>query len=170
MGYDFIQEFKSEWKGVHASIEVRRRLCGHIFTAKMNNIFSKRSICGVCGPQKRMKTCLTGFMEKFGRDYDLNEWNDYAKIVRDISNQTYLANIDTLNPTRIKRSRPDLHDDCVNLDHIVPIITGFKNKIPPEVMADIKNLRVIPAVDNLSKKQKLTEEAKILLAEMLAVL
>jgi hypothetical protein len=98
---------------------------------------------------------------------DINEWNDYRDVVRGMSNENYNLNIEALNPNGLRRGRPDQDPECGQLDHIVPIITGFKNKIPPEVMADIKNLRVIPAVENLSKKQKLTPEAKLFLDEML---
>jgi hypothetical protein len=38
-----------------------------------------------------------------------------------------------------------------HLDHIYPISMGFKEKIPPEKVGNIKNLRFIPYTENLDK-------------------
>ena len=73
------------------------------------------------------------------------------------------------NPDNLPRTRADLHKDAVNLDHIIPIIYGFKNGIASEIIADARNLRILPARKNLSKKQKLTEEGEILLKELLSI-
>lgn len=42
-----------------------------------------------------------------------------------------------------------------HLDHIYPVSKGFKNKIPPEIIGDISNLRFIPWLDNIKKADKL---------------
>ena len=47
-----------------------------------------------------------------------------------------------------------------HLDHIYPISLGFKEKIPPEKIGNIKNLRFIPYEENLSKGSKVTNESK----------
>ena len=47
-----------------------------------------------------------------------------------------------------------------HLDHIYPISLGFKEKIPPEKVGNIKNLRFIPYKENLSKGSKVTNESK----------
>jgi hypothetical protein len=41
-----------------------------------------------------------------------------------------------------------------DLDHIIPISFGFKNNIPPENMALLSNLQVIPHQSNAKKGQK----------------
>lgn len=46
---------------------------------------------------------------------------------------------------------------CYHLDHICPIIEGYINKIPPEVIGHIKNLRFIPASSNIKKGSKVTK-------------
>jgi hypothetical protein len=46
---------------------------------------------------------------------------------------------------------------CYHLDHICSIHEGFKNKIPPEVIGNIKNLRFIPAKQNMNKGYKVTK-------------
>tara|TARA_R110000868_G_scaffold98_2_gene1018 strand:- start:1557 stop:1940 length:384 start_codon:yes stop_codon:yes gene_type:complete len=54
-----------------------------------------------------------------------------------------------------KRGWKDHH-----LDHIYPIAMAFKEKIPPEKIGNIKNLRFIPYEENLSKGSKVTNESK----------
>jgi len=54
-----------------------------------------------------------------------------------------------------KRGWKDHH-----LDHIYPLAMGFKEKIPPEKIGNIKNLRFIPYEENLSKGSKVTNESK----------
>ena len=49
-----------------------------------------------------------------------------------------------------ERGRASYH-----LDHIYPISKGFKNKIAPEIIGDISNLRFIPWLQNLQKANKL---------------
>ena len=39
-----------------------------------------------------------------------------------------------------------------NIDHIVPVMYGFHNKIPPELIGHINNLQVITKLDNLKKR------------------
>lgn len=48
-----------------------------------------------------------------------------------------------------------------NLDHIYPVYMGFKNKIPPEIIGDISNLRFIPWEENLTKSNKILNESII---------
>lgn len=63
---------------------------------------------------------------------------------------------------------PDIHlrafKGGYHVDHIVPIVYGFKNNINPHYIASLDNLRMIPEKDNLSKGIKLTKEAIELLA------
>lgn len=48
---------------------------------------------------------------------------------------------------------------CHHLDHIVPISHGYLNKIPPEKIGSITNLRFIPSEENMKKGYKITEES-----------
>jgi len=41
------------------------------------------------------------------------------------------------------------------LDHIIPIKYGFDNNIPPELIADISNLQMLPWKDNRTKSDKI---------------
>lgn len=47
-----------------------------------------------------------------------------------------------------------------HLDHIYPISMGYKDKIPPEKMGNIKNLRFIHYTENLDKGSKITNESR----------
>jgi len=42
-----------------------------------------------------------------------------------------------------------------NLDHIVPVMCGFRHKIPPAIIGNIKNLRVIPKIQNIKKRMNI---------------
>ena len=47
-----------------------------------------------------------------------------------------------------------------HLDHIYPISMGYKEKIPPEKVGNIKNLRFIHYTENLNKGSKITNESR----------
>ena len=47
-----------------------------------------------------------------------------------------------------------------HLDHIYPISMGHKDKIPPEKIGNIKNLRFIHYTENLDKGSKVTNESR----------
>ena len=47
-----------------------------------------------------------------------------------------------------------------HLDHIYPISMGYKEKIPPEEVGNIKNLRFIHYTENLDKGSKITNESR----------
>ena len=46
-----------------------------------------------------------------------------------------------------------MREDAYNLDHIIPIIYGYENKISPEEIGDIGNLKFIPAMENHKKSR-----------------
>jgi hypothetical protein len=43
-----------------------------------------------------------------------------------------------------------------HLDHIYPIIQGFLNKIPAELIGDLRNLQMLPAIENRQKNGIIT--------------
>jgi hypothetical protein len=47
-----------------------------------------------------------------------------------------------------------------HLDHIYPISMGYYNKIEPEIIGNIKNLRFIKIEENIRKGYKITEESR----------
>jgi len=161
LGYDIV-EFNIT-QGSHSNVTVTNRACGHTFSARVGNLITRRTICGFCGPKKRFAGALKAYVEKYGRTYDLKKWRDYCDHVRILSEKVYRENKVTMNPNNFPRTTPSRHPDAVNLDHIIPIIYGFKNGLAPEILADARNLRIVLAKKNLSKKQVLTLEAEALL-------
>jgi hypothetical protein len=49
--------------------------------------------------------------------------------------------------------------NCYHLDHRIPISYGYQNKISPERIGSMDNLRFILAEDNMRKKNNLTEDS-----------
>lgn len=110
----------------------------------------------------------------------LGQNNAYVKYVlkeENITYEEYLAklshkklyyrtviSITNLQPIYIlenyNKRAPAPQNDAYHLDHIYPIIKGFENKIPPEIIGDISNLRFIPWKENLQKSDKLLESMK----------
>ena len=50
-----------------------------------------------------------------------------------------------------------------HIDHIVPLVVGYNNLIPPEILGGVENLQILSAKDNLSKNNKITDKALELL-------
>lgn len=55
---------------------------------------------------------------------------------------------------------------CTHLDHIVPIIYGYNNNIPPEKIGGLTNLRFIRSTVNMRKGHKLTTESHKVLRKL----
>ena len=150
MGYDLIS---SNGIGAHQAVTVRKHDCGHIFTAKFNNMVTGRTKCGICGPQQRIRTCMAGYIKKHARNYDVSKWNDYNRLCTQLSNRTYRQHKQLINPQGLPRGKQ------YHLDHKVPMIVCFKHGIPPTVASTYENLHVIPARSNLSKNKHTVDQA-----------
>lgn len=74
----------------------------------------------------------------------------YRKKVIKISNKQPLTQLENYS----KRGRNKFH-----LDHIISIRYGFANNIDPEIIGNIKNLRFIPAEENIKKSSFLEQES-----------
>lgn len=93
---------------------------------------------------KKMKQYWKQQRNGYGSEDLLTEFRLYKKNVYLKSEVTYRRYRDTINPTNI--SRKEYH-----LDHKYSVLEGFKNNIPPYILADINNLQFISKFDNLSK-------------------
>lgn len=78
------------------------------------------------------------------------KYKKYAGKVHRLSHKIYENNLDILNPNGYNRTICGV-DGGYQLDHIVSIKYGFDNNIPPETIARLENLRLIPWKDNLLK-------------------
>lgn len=85
------------------------------------------------------------------------KYKDYSNRVHFLSKQSYEDHKDKINPQghlRVKAGVEGYH-----LDHIFPVAYGYKLNIPPEVLADWRNLQMLYWRDNIMKGTVLLEEA-----------
>ena len=77
-------------------------------------------------------------------------YKKYAGKVHRLTQKIYEQYKDEINPDDLPRTVCGV-DDGYQLDHIIPIKFGFENDIPPEVLADKDNLRMLPWKENLMR-------------------
>jgi hypothetical protein len=129
--------------------------CGTRQTWRFGNILKQLSLrpdsvpCKTCGGKERISKAMAAFVEKYGRDFDIQKWVDYRQTVRKLTEATYKKYKADINPLNLKRGMRTFH-----LDHRIPIIQGFVSGLPPEVLAARENLQILPAFDNISKGRK----------------
>jgi hypothetical protein len=156
-GYKILSEPKKDKDG-HICFELITP-CGHRYTTKFVNL--NRLVetakakglpmpCGTCGPKHRMNTALSSYVEKHGRDYDIQKWDDYRLLVRKLSDITYRQFKEEINPLNYRRGKKTWH-----LDHIFPIIECFKQGWPAEKAASRENLQMLHWQENLMKSGKI---------------
>lgn len=128
-------------------------LIKQVKNAKEKNL---RPACGVCGPQHRMMTALTSYVEKNGIDYDLDEAIDYRRKVRGLTEVNYRRHKKVINPLNLKRGHHEHH-----IDHKVPIIECFKQGWTVEQAAAVDNLQMLTAQDNLAKGRHVNADSSV---------
>jgi hypothetical protein len=82
----------------------------------------------------------------------LKMWEDKKRYYMLVKNITSKQNISILENYE---KRGTYENEGYHLDHIYPIVKGYENNIPPEIIGDITNLRYIYWKDNLKKADKL---------------
>jgi hypothetical protein len=87
----------------------------------------------------------TGKYEKYMES--LPEYKKYKKLVWRITNQNDLTTLENHE----KRGSHRKDKKSYHLDHIFPISQGYFYNIDPNLIGDIKNLRFIPWLENVSK-------------------
>lgn len=96
-----------------------------------------------------------------------NAFRDYRNKVSWLTEQAYRKHKEILNPMDKERTLAGV-ENGYQLDHIYPIMAGFKNNIPAELIADIKNLQLLTWEENLNKSNNIltiTEEIQQYLTE-----
>ena len=96
--------------------------------------------------RRRMSLARTGGVPWTERD--LEKYSEYRAIVRYFTTQNFNKYYWSINPNNLKRG------DEYHLDHIIPVIQGFREGIDPEVIASIGNLQMLTSLDNLQKGDK----------------
>ena len=82
------------------------------------------------------------------------KYKEYRYLVDKLSEVNYVRNYDTINPEHKPRTKCGV-EGGYQLDHIYPVYEGYVNNIPPEEIAKLENLRVIPWEENQRKKHNL---------------
>lgn len=82
-------------------------------------------------------------------DNELKDIQSYRRSVSYYTEKTYEEYKDIINPNGLDRGIRSNH-----IDHIFPVIEGWKNRIDPKVISNYKNLRLIDSYDNLSKGER----------------
>lgn len=82
------------------------------------------------------------------RDSDRTCYELYNISVRKLTEKQDIQSLENYN------LRGSVHKKGYHLDHIYSISDGFKNRVPAEIVANISNLRFIPALDNISKNKR----------------
>lgn len=90
------------------------------------------------------------YKKRYPSEYNLKEFSDYKKLVYKLSNKNYYDNISIINPDNYPRTIMGVAGGW-QLDHIKPVNECFKEEIPPEEAASIKNLRMLPWKTNLMR-------------------
>lgn len=134
MGYEVHTPQNELWDKLK-KYDVTNLTCGHRFQAQGGNIMNGMSKCAVCGPKIRIEAAMAAYKRRYGRTYDLKKREDYTKVVMALSAKN--------NPAKRSRS--------LHLDHIISIDWGFRNGVPPEMIADADNLRLLDAKQNIAK-------------------
>lgn len=75
----------------------------------------------------------------------------YNILVRKISKNQDLSGLENFDKPLVKSVYDTHRDDLYVIDHKVSVSAGFKNNIPPEMIADISNLRIISGKENSDK-------------------
>ena len=86
-----------------------------------------------------------GIIYKWTED-ELKDIQSYRRAVSYYTEKTYEEYRDIINPYNIERG---IHTN--HIDHIFPVIEGWKNKIDPKLISHHSNLRLVDSYENLSK-------------------
>jgi hypothetical protein len=113
----------------------------YLFETNPNGILSGHLNCPECYSQKQTDTKVQkGQITDPGLK---SEYELYRQSVWRFSNRTYKKHL-----SNQKRNRQN------HLDHVLSIVEGFQNKVPPEIMGSIHNLRIINGQANRHKSYK----------------
>lgn len=85
---------------------------------------------------------------------DTSEYKKYRQKVDLLTEKNYVKYKNFINPDNKPRTLCGV-DGGYQLDHIYPVCGGFINNIPPEDIAKLENLRIIPWEENLEKSNKI---------------
>jgi len=114
----------------------------HIYTTSWTELQIGHR-CPICALEK-----ISGRNNYRWRDYSEEDRKNielYRDEIDKLSNINYVLYKNMINPDKLRRGNK------YHLDHIYSVIDGFNNGIPPNVIANPYNLRVIDCAENIRK-------------------
>lgn len=139
----YLKEYKS-----YSEISVKTNLSEGLIQNYVSKIGVKRTKsqgASVGGVKKYRNILYSDYLAT------LPEYEIYKKKVISLTNKQPIKTLLNYN----KRGVSGI-DGAYQLDHKYSIVEGFKNKISPEIIANMNNLEFIPWLDNAKKKTKCT--------------
>lgn len=116
---------------------------GHISSMSFTHfLFGKR--CGKCYIEEDKRGEKCSHWKNYSEE-DLQYIERYRENVRQLSNRNFYEYYYIINPNGLPRG------EIYHLDHIYSIMDGFRNNIPPEILASPINLRLLPNSINQRK-------------------
>lgn len=119
--------------------------CGNEDEISVGN-FKRGKRCKKCMPDKIRKSLVDGGWAI--PDNELSLWKLYNRKVRTLTERIYRKYKKTINPNDLPRLQGL---KGYHLDHRFSVFEGFKNNIPPYVVANINNLQIVTGSDNITK-------------------
>ena len=107
------------------------------------------------GRRNKSDAASIGLVKRFsGVNYDeyLKNLPEYSKYRRKVNSLTNKQPIHTL--LNYEKRGVSGVDGAYHLDHKFSISEGFKNKVKPQIIADLNNLEFIPWEENVKKRTK----------------
>jgi predicted nucleic acid-binding Zn-ribbon protein len=149
LGYKLV----GKYTGLKSKVEVINLNCecGRSWETTPEHIFSGRSFCRPCNDDKKRQRFDTQNKIRHAESLkNLDDLSIYRKTVRILSEQTYKAYSNIINPDGFPRGRSG-NMDAYHLDHIYSIQYCFYHDVPPEICAHHENLRIIKWEENAKK-------------------
>ena len=149
----------------HYMYDITNTKCGHRFKVTVLNLFKNENYCPECGNKDKYKQLSNRNLARQRPKEVIDSYNLYKNYVLTQTRRLYSEHKHVINPKNLLITRVDLHEDAHNLDHVVPIVYCWENRIDPDLCASLENIRVMKARKNISKNKKLTKEAETLLTK-----
>ena len=137
-------------------LKTRKRFIKECMAENCTNTFETvpRKNKRFCSPSCQLKTihiAPKGRGSRGIRNPNTKEYKRYSRLVHSLSQETYIKNIDSINPNRHPRTLCGI-DGGWQLDHIKTIKECFQQGIPAAEASVLDNLRMLPWRDNLMRQ------------------
>jgi hypothetical protein len=152
--YPESQDFKEKYKKTclskygsehYFSSEAGKEKIKNSYIEKYGSVENKHTISALKGLETRKEK---GQIYKWGKE-EIQDMIEYRRSVRYYTEKNYKKYKDIINPENLKRGHKKYH-----LDHVYPILEGWKNKIDPEEISDYRNLKMLKHDENRNKSSK----------------